>query len=186
MELPIICIFIGNLMSMKGQGEFSQLMKQMIFFLLITISLSRIEVRASNGMIRTNDTTQLYIAKSFINDLVNKRISDDSLLRKYLCHDTTNVTGHEKQEVIEIYKQQLSDLREKAMHFKWAVVSYYKIPSEDQTLLIGDKDKDKVCAVKFESGDIPPLFLLIEGNKIISFITVHKGEKKQFFVITCI
>lgn len=135
---------------------------------------------------KTKDSANLMTVRSFVNEVLNTDTNFKVILAKYVCVDTANENKVKRKENMETLTMLLKVMRKQFKNTSWIVKNYPDIPSKFQTVQISNNKEEFVYAVVFKANGISPWYILVDNDKIASFITMKKGNEMRYFLSYCL
>lgn len=121
---------------------------------------------------------EIIITKSFFNEVRNYKLGDDSKIRNLL-----EMTNKESDSLV--FKTLIPAAHNDIIlnkDFKFTFSKYSKINRKYQTIVFDSKEKEaKIAVIEYEKK--PYMFILIKNSKIVSFVTLNKGDTKYFMLL---
>lgn len=120
----------------------------------------------------------LRLVKSFAKDVKNVEKSFGEIIESYLCH----FSQENYKAKAELTNMQLAELRKMLMNAEVQVGPYSKVPAEEQTVQL--ESAGTVYQIRANGKHV--CFVLTDGERILSFSTMRKGENgSQNFITFC-
>src|SRR3546814_20414342 len=109
-----------------------------------------------------------------------------NIVNKYFCSLSESPNDQNGTNISELVIEYLLVLRQQVFeHQQWDVVRYLDIKDKEHIIQIDEKEKANIYVLKFSDENIPPCYIWIRNDKIVSFITLHKGGDLYYFLEFC-
>lgn len=141
---------------------------------LITLSYCLVYVSCLNQEM----ASQINTAKSFVEAIMNAKMSDAEIIEQYIDLDSSATSN------LELAKLQLQSLRDLIIKKSITSIdlSYTPISPNDSDIIISEGNLKNVIVVNNRNERLIPI-LFNSKDKIRSFATMNKGGKRVFIVL---
>lgn len=118
------------------------------------------------------------VVKNFITKVADRTIQVRSILDSTLCSDKLPLP----EEKAKLLAMQIEQLRQDLHKVRqWKIAKYDPQDPVDKTLLLGKINVNDVF--KIQSPEKLMCYIWIKNNKVASFSTMNKGNKKMFIFL---
>ena len=120
----------------------------------------------------------------FLKALADKGTPLDKVIGGYICTTTSDMVGYEKQQH-EFVVNTLGFLRKKLQlqHLNKITITKYKdLPDAQQNVTIEEPLTNDLYRVLLS--DKESINVLLDGDRIVSCVTMHKGSSDEGFLLT--